>query len=110
MNEKDTIEVRINKQFYDGVSSKFIIKNSLGEIEVLKLKCKLETKTECIYFFIHENIKIGEEYTILDDHNYGAILEYALIVKSEEFDNQFYYSQDDLGPTYTKEVTYANME
>lgn len=58
MNEKDTIEVRINKQFYDGVSSKFIIKNSLGEIEVLKLKCKLETKTECIYFFIHENIKL----------------------------------------------------
>ena len=41
----------------------------------------------------------------MDDHNYGAILEYALIVKSEEFDNQFYYSQDDLGPTYTKEVT-----
>lgn len=105
MNEKDIIEVRIKKEFYDGVSSKFIIKNSLGEISDLKLKCKLETSSEWIYFFAYENIKIGEEYTILDDHNYGAILEYALIVKTKEFDSMFYYDGDDLGPTYNREFT-----
>ncbi|HHU28440.1 TPA: type I pullulanase [bacterium] len=105
LNEKDKIEVRINKELYDGKSTNFYIRNSKDEINELSLINKKETEKELIYFFKINNINFKEEYTIFDNLNRDAILEYALIVKTKDFDDMFYYEKDDLGPSYFKEYT-----
>ncbi len=105
MNDIGVIEVSIIRSFYDGISNTFYLKNQFGEMTQLRImSCKKESNA-VKYYLDGSNIKIGEEYYIVDDHNYVASLEFGMIVKSSQFDSAYFYDGDDLGPTYTKEAT-----
>ena len=67
---------------YDGKSTNFYIRNSKDEINELSLINKGNRKRTNLFFKIN-NINFKEEYTIFDNLNRDAILEYALIVKTK---------------------------
>lgn len=65
-----------------------------------------ERLTDCtIYYLMVENLEIGKNYQVGNNQNNRTSLLYTEVVHTKEFDNLFFYDQDDLGPSYSKEKT-----
>ena len=52
---------------------------------------------------INEELEVGEEYNVYDEHCKTTPAKYSHIVKTERFSRQFTNIRDDLGVEYTKE-------
>lgn len=102
---KNTIKLEMDKSFYNGVSSYFKLKDNFGLSEELKIIEIKNNKKTVEYLLEADEIEIPNEYYVCDEHNLKANLSYKLYVKSEDFNKEFYYDGDDLGPVYTKNST-----
>lgn len=57
-------------------------------------------------FFLNEEIQLGNLYSIdINDIHRLVIVEVSPLAKLKKFDEMYYYSGSDLGPTYSKEAT-----
>ena len=95
----------IKKTFYNGKSSLFRLHDEEGKSVLLPIKETIDHKDMIEYVLKVDGIKIGLEYQVSDEHNLTAPLSYSKIVRTKEFNDEFYYDKDDLGPTYQKKKT-----
>ncbi|MCX7771566.1 MAG: type I pullulanase [Clostridia bacterium] len=89
------------KTFYNGISVLFKLRGAMGEIQDLVILDSVDDGEYYRYTLKAEGIEIGKEYELLNDHHLVTPLCMGLLVRSEAFDNAFFYDGDDLGPSYT---------
>ncbi len=97
----------MSKQSYEGKSARFYLKDSHDHIIDLKI-CSLEDTPNNYRKYVLENeeeLTIGEEYLLYHEHARATIAEYAYIVKTDRFDEEFDYDGSDLGPLYSRRHT-----
>ncbi|MDF9824567.1 pullulanase [Breznakia sp. PF5-3] len=75
--------------------------NKMYSIHVLKTYEQNEYC--CFECFFNGDIQFGKQYEIINEHGRKTSLIFADIVKSERFDQMFYYKGSDLGCTYMGE-------
>ena len=107
LDDFDKITVFLSKDSYGGVSNRFHLRDQSGHIRNLVISSIEQTQNNYNKYTLHlsESITIGEEYEVVHQFARATILEYGAIVKTEHFDELFYYDGDDLGAVYTKERT-----
>ena len=103
--KKDVIKVQLSKNFYNGESSYFRLRNYEGFSEKLKLINKVVFDTYIEYDLANPYFDLSKEYLISDEHNMSTPLEVGFYVRTEEFNQKYYYNQDDLGVSYTKDAS-----
>ena len=54
---------------------------------------------------LYEPLEIGVEYYVVHQHARSIVLQYSGIVKTQRFDEMFYYDGDDLGCVYHRDHT-----
>jgi pullulanase len=53
---------------------------------------------------LHEELELGKTYKIVDEHNTETDLQIGAVIRTEEFDRQFFYEGDDLGVTLLEDA------
>lgn len=84
---------------YEGKETLFYINDDLLDIKLIRKEKNI------FYYQANYEIDFSKEYIIRDEHNNFIFLTYRYIVKTDYFDNKFYYNENDLGPTYCKDFT-----
>ncbi len=107
LDDFDKITVFLSKDSYGGVSNRFHLRDQSGHIRNLVISSIEQTQNNYNKYTLHlsESITIGEEYEVVHQFARATILEYGAIVKTEHFDELFFYDGDDLGAVYAKERT-----
>lgn len=105
LDELQLITAEIDLHYYDGVSRHFKVIDEKNNYFDTVIKEEVKTETKRIYKLYVDGLTIGENYTIVDEHFLKVPLEYRYVVRTETFDEMFYYPGDDLGATYTSDAT-----
>ena len=107
IDDYSTINVYMSKNFFEGKSSSFHLKDSQGRIVPLSIQQRFDLYNGYTHYklSINEELEVGEEYNVYDEHCKTTPAKYSHIVKTERFSRQFTNIRDDLGVEYTKEKT-----
>lgn len=107
IDDYSTINVYMSKNFFEGKSSSFHLKDSQGRIVPLSIQQRSDLYNGYTHYklSINEELEVGEEYNVYDEHCKTTPAKYSHIVKTERFSRQFTNIRDDLGVEYTKEKT-----
>lgn len=99
LDDFDKIIVFMSHNSYDGVSNKFYLRDNNGHLYELHIQSIETTHNNYNKYTLalYDEIEIGNEYYVVHQHARATILRYSAIVKTEKFDEMFYYDQDDLG-------------
>lgn len=100
------IVVYLSKDFYNGISKSFYLRDHNGCLTTCVIANQV-IKNDCIKYTLslENKLSIDKKYEIVEEHALATPLKYGLIVKTEMFDDQFYYDGTDLGSTYTPNST-----
>lgn len=75
-------------------------------VQVRSIKSEKENNRLFYLITLNEPISFGKEYTIYHEQERTSYCIHATeVVRTDSFDQQFYYEGDDLGATYTQEET-----
>ncbi|WP_027409606.1 type I pullulanase [Anoxybacteroides tepidamans] len=100
------ITILMPKSYCPEIIQSFIIQKPNGERCGLKINKNEDLganiKYECSVDF---PIDIGKEYLIYEERGAFTDLQIGAVIRTPEFDEQFYYSGNDLGITYTPHAT-----
>ncbi len=99
LDDFDKIIVFMSHNSYDGVSNKFYLRDNNGHLYELHIQSIETTHNNYNKYTLalYDEIEIGNEYYVVHQHARATILRYSAIVKTQKFDEMFYYDQDDLG-------------
>ena len=99
------LNVYMAKNFYDGESRIFHLKDSQDNIIPLSIQHRSDLYNGYTHYqlSLDSSLHMGEEYFLFDEHCKQTPCIYSHIVKTKEFADQFMYDQNDLGLTYSKE-------
>ena len=99
LDDYQSIQVKIDKNFCGGRSDKFHLVHSDEVFPLLLLKS--EEKHDCFVYYLHYEgeLIIGTQYYIIVENGYRTPLKYRFIVKTKRFNEEFHYAGDDLGCT-----------
>lgn len=101
------IRVYLSKGYYNGISSKFYMKDIEND-ELLPLNGDFlndQTTSDFQEYVFHINFKMGKVYKVVDAYGLSCYLDFSKLSMCEEFDELYYYDHDDLGNQYTPEKT-----
>ncbi|MCF0260088.1 MAG: type I pullulanase [Erysipelotrichaceae bacterium] len=103
----NTVNVYMSKNFYGGKSQIFHLKDSNDNLIPLTIRSKTEPNAYFVHYelAIDMPLNIGEEYFLYDEHCQAVPAVYSHIVKTKEFDDEFFYDGDDLGMEYFPDKT-----
>ena len=107
LDEYNKITILVPKSYYGGEIAPFKLMNT-NTLEVFELKVeeKLDFGNELKYILsIQGFVNVGTEYQVIDCYQNISYLFLGYIARTEEFDKRFYYNGDDLGPSYSKNMT-----
>ncbi|MEI7668132.1 MAG: alpha-amylase family glycosyl hydrolase, partial [Erysipelotrichaceae bacterium] len=99
LDDYGLITIFLSNQFYNGQSSIFYLKKadkSMFKCQILSFEL---SSNDYKKYMIQttEEILIGLDYEIIEEHGLRTYLQYSLITKTQRFDQDFYYEGDDLG-------------
>lgn len=101
----DEIKIGLAKNYYNGVSSQFYLKNMQnGQLTLLQGDANGEEHGFQTYY-MHGSFKLGTSYQVIDAYGLVCFLDVSLLSTLPEFDEYFYYDGDDLGSHYTRVQT-----
>lgn len=103
----DEIRVYLSKGYYNGISSKFYIKNIEND-ELIPLNGdSLNNSSQDGFqeYVFHTNFTMGKVYKVVDAYGLSCYLDFSKLSMCEEFDELYFYDHNDLGNQYTKEKT-----
>ncbi len=101
----DEIKVYLSKGYYNGISSKFYLKNvETNENILLHGDAGGEENGFNTYYF-HVSFEVGKSYRISDAYGLTCFLSFEKLPLCKEFDEHFSYDGNDLGSQYTKSYT-----
>lgn len=106
-DEYDLIKVYMSKNFFNGSSRIFHIKDTKNRIIHLDMIDKIDLSNGYTRYRLRlqKPLIVSEEYTIYDERAQKAIVQYSHIVKTDRFNSEFQYCGNDLGCTYTPNKT-----
>lgn len=100
------IRVYLSKNYYNGISSKFYLKNLETDELVLLSGDALEShNSDFQEYAFHVTFKMGKVYKIVDAYGLTCFLDFSKLSMCKEFDELYVYEGNDLGSSYTKEKT-----
>lgn len=101
----DEIKVYLSKNYYDGISNKFYLKNlKSDEIELLSGDVNPNNEEAGFRIYtLNASFEIGSVYRVVDAYGLSCFLDFTRLSLVEEFDDLYYCDGDDLGCHYTKE-------
>lgn len=105
LDDLSTITVYQSKSFYNGISCLFKLRDEKGRLTALSIHDSFDEGDYYRYILKTDEVVIGREYEVLNDHHLVAALAMGYVVRTQAFDDMFYYDGDDLGTAYTKEAT-----
>lgn len=105
LDDLSTISVYQSKAFYNGISCLFKLRDAQGNLSELPIIDSIDEGDYYRYTLKAQNVVIGQEYEVLNDHHLVTTLAMGYVVRTKAFDDLFYYDGDDLGAVYTKEAT-----
>ena len=105
LDQYDVITAFIKKSYYNGESQTFKYKTATIPYTEMKILTVEDAGDSVKYRIQAPDITFGETYEIADDHNLVTKLQYGYVVRTQQFDDEFFYDGKDLGATYTKEST-----
>ncbi|AAT27886.1 type I pullulanase [[Mycoplasma] mobile] len=108
LDDFNEIVIKAPKNFYthnDSFSLENINTNEkLNNLQIAYIDDK--NTFSYLHLFIKSNfIDFKNYYKIIGKYNYEIALKFGQIIKKEIFDEIFFYSGNDLGPTYSKQST-----
>ena len=106
LDDFDKIVVFLSHNCYEGQSNKFYLKDNHGHTHDLHIQSIEKLNNYNKYSLVlFDELEIGNEYYVVHQHARATILNYSAIVKTDRFDDMFYYDGDDLGYTYNETFT-----
>ncbi|MGN1183324.1 MAG: type I pullulanase [Faecalibacillus sp.] len=101
----DKIEVSLSKNYYNGISPKFYIRD-LNEKTIKQISANktAETEKNIKYFFENIYVDLDHNYQIVDNYGLHEELQYHKLAGIEDFDKLFAYD-GPLGVEYKKSRT-----
>ena len=105
IDDYDHLNIYMSKNFFNGQSRIFHLKDSKDQIIPLRIVSQSDLYNGYTHYelFIQGDLEIGEEYTVYDEHCQTTICQYGHIVKTQRFNLNYEYDNDDLGLSYSKE-------
>ncbi len=105
IDDYNTINLYMSKNFFGGQSSSFHLKDSQKRIIPLTIQQRSDLYNGYTYYklSIDEPLTIGEEYEVYNEYCKATPVKYSHIVKTERFSREFTNIRDELGPEYTPE-------
>src|SRR5579875_3308288 len=100
LDDMNMITILIPFSYHHGKASSFYISNGseIRPLPVIK-KDKIENYVKYICRLNFE-FHFGRQYWILDEYNGKTDLQIGAVIRTEVFDQKFYYEGDDLGVTF----------
>lgn len=107
LDDFNKVIVYMSKDSYGGVSKFFYLRDTDDGVIDLHIQSIEATQNNYNKYVLtlKQPIEIGREYYVVHQHARATILQYSGIVKTEHFDELFYYEGNDLGYTYTQDET-----
>lgn len=106
LDAMETITILVPKSYCQGMVQSFTIQKPNGERCGLRVTKREDLwtsiKYECTPDFL---VEIGKNYLIYEEHGAFTDLQMGAVIRTKEFDEQFYYDGQDLGATYTAHAT-----
>lgn len=105
IDDYNTINLYMSKNFFGGQSSSFHLKDSQKRIIPLTIQQRSDLYNGYTHYklSIDEPLTIGEEYEVYNEYCKTTPVKYSHIVKTERFSREFTNIRDELGPEYTPE-------
>ena len=99
LDDYKVITIYLSRQFYQGRSDAFFLRDSGGILIKLPIHGFELTSGDYNKYVLGapDSIVIGDAYDVVEEHSLSTPLQYSLIVKSPRFDDEFYYAGNDLG-------------
>ena len=98
----DEIKVLLSKNYYNGISSKFYLKDlESNEHRLLHGDAGNEENGFNTYYF-RTSFEVGKSYRISDAYGLTCFLDFSMLPMCKEFDEHFSYDGDDLGAFYKR--------
>ncbi len=103
IDDYDYIIVYMRKDFYNGRSKFFYLKDQDDNIIPLTIRYKDQYEGFTRFKLIFEQeLTIGNEYYVVNEYGRSVLCEYGHIVKTSKFYEDYFYPEKDLGLTYSK--------
>ena len=99
LDDYKVITIYLSRQFYQGRSESFFLRDSAGKLSKLPIHGFELTSGDYTKYVLGapDSIIIGDAYDVVEEHSLATPLQFALITKTARFDDEFYYEGDDLG-------------
>lgn len=105
LDQVNHITVLLPHSYFEGTSNEFRLKGEGVDLP-LAIKEKVYLEHAVKYICLSSvNPEIGKTYFVMDEHGGETDLQIGAVIRSEEFDQLFFYGGDDLGAGYTKDKT-----
>ncbi|WP_096152903.1 MULTISPECIES: type I pullulanase [Bacillus] len=106
IDKLDSITVLLPKSEYSGLSNSFTLETNSLPPKSLRIGEKIDLPDKIKYICqLEEPLQIGVEYWITDEHSRKTDLQIGAVIRTEQWDELFYYDCNDLGVTYSKTDT-----
>ena len=107
LDDFNLITIYLSKQYYQGKSDLFYLKNVSGKLQKLTIKTLENTSHDYAKYVVthHTSIPIGIPIQIIEEHGLATPLQVGLVVKKDAFDEMFAYHGNDLGARVTNSKT-----
>ncbi|PFP27854.1 type I pullulanase [Bacillus sp. AFS073361] len=105
LDEMKIITILLPLSYHHGLSSSFSITSDFQEhpLKIIE-KRQIDNKMKYICEFSKE-YSFEKQYVIIDEHGGKTDLQIGAVIRTEEFDEKFYYDGKDLGVTFQPGLT-----
>ncbi|PLR79118.1 type I pullulanase [Bacillus sp. V3-13] len=103
LDDITSITILLPFDYHEGASSSFMLENDGNRVELaIEAKVFLDDAVKYICRTGNE-LEFGRDYAIIDEHGGRTDLQIGAVIRTDAFDDKFYYDGDDLGVRYTPE-------
>ncbi len=103
----DKITIYMSKGYYMGQSREFYVSDLCGNQILLDIESSNDLGDTIQYTcrVEEDKIRIGRDYSVIEEHALSVPLQYRYIVKTERFNKSYYSDRNDFGATVNGDTT-----
>jgi pullulanase len=106
LDEMDIITILLPLTYHHGLSSTFSISDESHKVTALQIIKKQQIENNNKYICRHEEeISFGHPYWIIDEHGGKTELQIGAVIRTDSFDEKFFYDGNDLGVSFEENQT-----